>query len=209
MHLDVFTIENISQNKSEISEALGTKEKFWFHHPSLGHCLFKYTRTNTGEDWAEKIASELCQILALPHAKYEFAVCNGRRGIISPTILIDKSELVHGNEILIGKRPDYLSNSSKSNFHMTKHTLGLVLKSTSAFYDKETDRKPLTTVEAFSNAANLHPNAANIWLSRLKTISDKDLDSLFNKIPNHLISNTSIDFAQKMLYINKNRLLSL
>lgn len=50
------------------NEALGSKYKFWFQHEKLGRCLYKQTRANSGEDWAEKIASELCAMLGLPHA---------------------------------------------------------------------------------------------------------------------------------------------
>lgn len=307
-----FIIEEITQEESQAPEVMGTKEKFWFNHVNLGHCLFKYTRANTGEDWAEKIAAELCQMLELPHAKYEFANCNGKRGIITPTILVERSELVHGNEMLSGKIPNYSANDSKNNFHMSKHTLERVLdivdngeinlplnwqvingitkavevfvgyllldswigntdrhhenwaiiqclekrgqellsikylaptydhgsslgrnepdvkkqsrlqskdrqfdvesyvrKAFSAFYHKEGDKRPLTTLDAFGKAANLYPNAASIWVSRLKNIMDEDIGRLLNCIPKSLISSISVEFVEKILHINKNRLIDL
>ncbi|MEN9566051.1 MAG: hypothetical protein RLZZ69_1247 [Cyanobacteriota bacterium] len=58
-----FPIFEISPEAPEESEAMGTKEKFWFHHEQLGLCLYKKARQNTGEDWAEKIAAELCKLI--------------------------------------------------------------------------------------------------------------------------------------------------
>ena len=55
------------------NETLGSKYKFWFQHQELGRCLYKQARQNLGEDWAEKVASELCELLGLPHAIYELA----------------------------------------------------------------------------------------------------------------------------------------
>ena len=47
-------------------EPLGTKRKFWYRDASR-RMLFKAEERGTGEDWAEKIASELCGLLGLPH----------------------------------------------------------------------------------------------------------------------------------------------
>ncbi len=69
------------------------------------------------------------------------------------------------------------------------------------------DRKPLKTLDAFCEAAKLHPQAANIWLDRLAEISINDTLELFERIPNTLISSTAIEFAQKILEINQNKLL--
>lgn len=304
-----FIIETVTWEQPQSPEFMGTKEKFWFNHNSLGHCLFKYTRENTGEDWAEKIAAELCQMLELPHAKCEFATCNNKRGIITPTILVEGSELVHGNELLVGKIPSYSAKDSKNKFHMSKHTLERVLevidnpeinlpldwqvidginkavevfvgylmldaligntdrhhenwavvecvedkgqevklikylaptydhgsslgrnepddkkrarleskdkqfnveayasKAISAFYYKEGDRRPLSTIDAFVKVANLYPKAASIWLNRLKNIKDEDISGLLNRIPKSLISSISIEFVEKVLYINRNKL---
>ena len=52
----VFEIENSTASNMEY---MGTKEKFWFDHPELGDCLFKFARPHTGEDWSEKAAEQL------------------------------------------------------------------------------------------------------------------------------------------------------
>lgn len=71
-----FPIIDILPDAPEADEDLGTKEKFWYRHDNLNY-LYKKTRQNTGEDWSEKIASELCSLLDLPHAIYELATFNG------------------------------------------------------------------------------------------------------------------------------------
>ncbi|HBE34723.1 MAG TPA: HipA-like protein, partial [Cyanobacteria bacterium UBA11368] len=53
-----FPIIVVPKDAAVATEAMGTKFKFWFHHPELGYCLYKQARPNTGEDWAEKIASQ-------------------------------------------------------------------------------------------------------------------------------------------------------
>ena len=45
-------------------EQLGSKQKFWFVHENH-NWLFKVARENTGEDWAEKIGSEIGSLLRL------------------------------------------------------------------------------------------------------------------------------------------------
>ena len=64
--LDKFQVIQITQEAYELSqdETMGSKSKFWFEDPTLGRCLYKYTRPQTGEDWAEKIASELSKLFA-------------------------------------------------------------------------------------------------------------------------------------------------
>ena len=69
--------------EASFSETLGSKYKFWFYHEELGRCLYKHNRANLGEDWAEKVAAELCELLGLPHAAYELAsTWQGNRGVV-------------------------------------------------------------------------------------------------------------------------------
>jgi hypothetical protein len=81
---DLFFIIEIPENANQEPEQLGTKYKFWFEHHELGNCLYKKARPDTGEDWSEKIASELCKLLGLPHAQIELASWKGSRGKVSP-----------------------------------------------------------------------------------------------------------------------------
>jgi hypothetical protein len=76
---------------------MGTKPKFWFYHPELGRCLYKQSRPNTGEAWAEKIASELCGLLGLPSATIELAIWNSANGTVSPSFVPSTGTLIPGN----------------------------------------------------------------------------------------------------------------
>ena len=80
-------------------------------------------------------------------------------------------------------------------------------KCQSCLYAKVGDRKPLKTFDAFCEAAKLYPKAGNIWLDNLAKISANNTLELFNRIPSHRISSIAIEFAQKILEINQNRLL--
>lgn len=125
-----FPILLVTQKAYEASsnETLGSKYKFWFDHEELGRCLYKQSRENLGEDWAEKVASELCELLGLPHAVYELASTwegvhevtpKEYRGVVSPNFLSQGGTLVHGTELLSSIVPNYpafgtYENSCKS-----------------------------------------------------------------------------------------------
>ncbi len=96
---DGFPIVEVPTNAARSEEAMGSKWKFWYGDPKLGDCLFKRSRPNTGEDWSEKLAAELCHLLGLPHAHYELAQWNGQPGTISPKLLPPKTTLVHGDAL--------------------------------------------------------------------------------------------------------------
>lgn len=113
---DKFPIIEVPPNAPESLEEMGTKEKFWFHHQNL-RCLYKKARPNTGEDWAEKIAAELCELLGLPHANYELAIFNDHRGTISPSFLPKGGSLTPGNEILAPIVPDYPRDCKNPSQH--------------------------------------------------------------------------------------------
>lgn len=126
---DYFPIIQIPPDAPGEEEEMGTKEKFWFDHESLGSCLYKKTRPNTGEDWSEKIASELCELLNLPHAKYELATFQGERGVLSPSFLPERSSLTFGNEILSRIVPGYFRDSKSPSQHTTNFVLNAIADS--------------------------------------------------------------------------------
>lgn len=105
-------------------EPLGTKPKFWFRDEAGDLCLFKEARPNTGEDWAEKIACELAQLLGLPHAAYDLAEWHGRAGVFCQSFVPKGGHLEHGNELLAAVVPAY----PQEQFYNVKHyTLDRVL----------------------------------------------------------------------------------
>ena len=123
-----FPIIEVPIDAAQAEEAMGSKFKFWYRHPELGDCLFKRARPNTGEDWSEKVAAELCRLLGLPHATYELAIWNGQIGIVSPNLLPQNSDLIHGNDILAGMVSSYPKDEG---YNVSQHTLQLVLNAIS------------------------------------------------------------------------------
>jgi hypothetical protein len=125
---DLFPIYEVQDDAAQAAEAMGSKYKFWFLHSELGESLLKIARPNTGEDWSEKIAAELCERLGLPHAQYELAIWNQQPGVISPTMLPKKAELQHGNDILAGLMSSYPSDRG---YGLSQHTLDIILRAIS------------------------------------------------------------------------------
>lgn len=120
----VVTKENFELRENEY---LGTKDKFWFKHENLDY-LYKQARPNIGEDWAEKVAAELCEILGIPHAEYELAeTWEGKRGVASLKFLQEKAgeALVNGNELLAAIVPNY---NTSATYGASQHTIDVVLK---------------------------------------------------------------------------------
>ena len=102
-------------------EALGSKTKFWFRQGGE-RWLFKEARDGTGEDWAEKIASEVARLLEVRAATVELATYEGRNGCASLSFAYrEKGDvLIHGNEILAGLVLGYDRNKK---FRQSDHTL--------------------------------------------------------------------------------------
>jgi hypothetical protein len=122
-----FSIVCLRQEDYQLSqdETMGTKSKFWFEHPELGRCLYKHIRPNTGEDWAEKVAEQICTLLGLPHANYELAeTWEGNYGTVSLNFIPQGGTLIHGNEILTPLIPNY---PTYETYNASQHTIDVVL----------------------------------------------------------------------------------
>ena len=126
-----YPILAVSEVDTLRDEQMGSKRKFWFLS-SENHSLwlFKYSREGTGEDWAEKIASELAALLCLPHARVELAMCRQRRGSISQDFTDNKSkgELVHGNELLVDIDTQY---PLYERYRVSQHTVSNIARALS------------------------------------------------------------------------------
>lgn len=122
----MYKIVEIPTGAAESAEQLGTKYKFWYRDESHGLTLFKEGRPGTGDNWAEKIASELAELLGMPHVRYEFARYQGKEGVICHTLVAHGALLVHGNELLTTFGTDYEANQAKT-YQRREHTIGRVL----------------------------------------------------------------------------------
>jgi hypothetical protein len=101
-----YQILELRADSPEVIEQLGSKPKFWFRIQDDDQpWLFKFTRENTGEDWSEKIASEVAKLLCVPAAQVELARFMGKRGCASRSFVQTKQgfALIHGSEVLAGR----------------------------------------------------------------------------------------------------------
>lgn len=103
------------------TESSGGDEKQWVEGNDGSLWLFK-PRTEQaswfqGEDWAEKITSELAVLLGVPAAQVELAVRGGRRGSLSLRLRPGGWELQHGALLLGELLPGYEPRSKARSGH--------------------------------------------------------------------------------------------
>lgn len=107
-----FEVRDVSTWDVVNAEPLGRDAKWWLHEPGASTAsrerdwLFKPVVTPQhghpqGEDWAEKIVSELCPLLGVPCAEVELAERHGVPGSISRNVTPDGWNRVLGS-ILLG-----------------------------------------------------------------------------------------------------------
>jgi hypothetical protein len=84
-----------------------------------------------------------------------------------------------------------------------------VERARSAFFLSPSNPKPLSTLDAFHRAGKMRPVAARVWLESLASVCRQDVQMLIEQIPGHLISEVAIEFALRVLDLNKQRLLML
>ena len=116
-----FQIIEVPNNLFPKLEQMGTKFKFWYLDEKHGFCLFKEGHPNTGEDWAERVAAELCELLEMPHAVYRLAVWRGRRGVITQNFLADDESYAAGNEVLFRLDANYPKEERKAKKHSVEN----------------------------------------------------------------------------------------
>jgi hypothetical protein len=100
-----FPVLDVSDWPVVALEPGGTDEKVWLGVPDVTtRALFKPNRarlgSERGEDWPEKLASELATTLGVPAARIDLAERNGRRGCLSYDIVPTRWELQPGAVLL-------------------------------------------------------------------------------------------------------------
>lgn len=164
MSLQMYDIVSVDPRADREHEQMGSKEKFWYR-AGTEKWLFKSCRDGTGEDWAEKIAAEVAALLGLPHARYELAQAEEKRGSICLDFAGD-ADLIHGNELLWQIDQSYpLSHK----YRVTAHTVENVLQVIS-----NQIRNPPT-----SAASTLNLTAADVFVGYLA------LDALIGNTDRH------------------------
>lgn len=77
----------------------------------------------------------------------------------------------------------------------------------SALYRSPGDSKPLLTLDAFIQASELRPRAAEAWRARLGLCNEADFAQLLALVPRERCSSIAVEFAMRILEYNRNRLL--
>ncbi len=119
-------------------EPLGGKEKFWITGPDGVDYLFKYTRCDAdgsnvrGEDWAEWTVHELAELIGVPTAVVVPATFRGRRGILSRSVLHEREQLIHGNELLARQDSAYDAEAPRENAGYTVDAVYAALEGVAA-----------------------------------------------------------------------------
>lgn len=122
----MFPIVSVDSRLALNIEPLGTKRKFWYRDGGR-RMLFKAEERGTGEDWAEKIACELCRLLDLPHVHYELAVeTDGQTpGVVCETCAPPPTVLYLGNQLLLAIDPAYPVEPDR-RYKVGEHTVDAV-----------------------------------------------------------------------------------
>ena len=110
----MFSIVKTASSLAETLAPLGTKRKFWYRDGDR-RMLFKEEERGTGEDWAEKVACELSELLGIPHVRYELAWDSDRDtpGFVCETCAPRNADLVLGNQIMLELDPEYPAEGGK------------------------------------------------------------------------------------------------
>lgn len=116
-----FPIIDVSDWSVIDHESVGGDVKEWLDDPTGGTWLFK-PRTERpdrvqGEDWAEKVTTEVAHSLGIPAARVELAARQGRRGTISANLRPDGWEQQHGDVLLAALLPGYEAKTRDRSGH--------------------------------------------------------------------------------------------
>ena len=144
-----YKIIKLKADSPEVIEQLGSKPKFWFRMlDDEQPWLFKFTRENTGEDWSEKIASELARLLEIPAAQVELATFMDKRGSASRSFVEKEKgfDLIHGSEVLAGRVLGYEKSKQRGQSdHCVKNIITAVEKT----FTPRRRIQPLRTLAGF------------------------------------------------------------
>jgi hypothetical protein len=114
---------DVSSWRVRDEEAAGDDEKVWLTAPDDRDWLFKPVTEHErlgfiqGEDWSEKLSSEMAGLLGVPCAEVELAVRRGRQGSISLDLKPAGWELQPGSVLLADTSQDYIPGDQARRGH--------------------------------------------------------------------------------------------
>jgi hypothetical protein len=171
----VYPVIEVDPESVVSDEQLGSKDKFWFEYEGQ-QWLFKEARVIhsphgdvvTGEDWAEKAAAEIAQLIGVQAAHVQLAEYKGKRGCASLNFLPDRSvHLEHGNEILGGRVLGYDRTKRQKQ---TDHTIENIVAAIRKMFDKQAANAVLSQLASYlvldaliCNTDRHHENWGLFW----------------------------------------------
>jgi len=125
--IEPYPIYTVSSLCSEDLEQLGNKPKYWYRDGDR-RMMFKAEFRGTGEDWAERVACEICLQLGIPHVHYELAYDEYQKlpGVICENVAAKPYSLILGNQLLLERDPDYPADQ-EHRYKVSEHTVAAVL----------------------------------------------------------------------------------
>ena len=143
---DKYPIFTVKPEWRSNPEEMGSKTKFWYRKSGeKTDWLFKHPRPDTGEHWAEKIASEVASVMEIMHAKVELAEFEDERGSVTKSrgsvtesFARGGRTLYHGNQILEVTVEGY---TLQKKFHESSHNLANIWKVMDSVFIESKDAK--------------------------------------------------------------------
>ncbi|MGH3282775.1 MAG: hypothetical protein ACRDNW_27105, partial [Trebonia sp.] len=127
-----FPVLDVSEWDIVADETSGAEEKYWLQESAGLLWLFKPVTVKEGhvhgEDWAEKVVSELGCLLGIPCARIELAVFHGRTGSISANLRPEAFELQPGQVLFeVCAVPGYVHRKGRCSPGHTLENIRTVL----------------------------------------------------------------------------------
>ncbi|MBF8417482.1 MULTISPECIES: HipA domain-containing protein [Heyndrickxia] len=123
----------------EKRQVSGTREKYWLVHPETGqHFLLKIPKENTGEAWAEKVASDVGRAIGLSTMDVQLAKKNGKVATLAKNFISKQEELFEGGDLFFNIAEDFDRYSLKhyhffnimrvlSEFKLNRDFIGIIV----------------------------------------------------------------------------------
>jgi hypothetical protein len=107
-----------------------------------------------------------------------------------------------GREMLDSERDERLNTKDQN-----RQIPCFVRKARSELFKTKTDKKPLSTVEAFRHAVEGRDAAHRHWIAKLQSLTEEAITQVFNDVPEECISESARRFATLMVMENRKRLI--
>jgi HipA-like C-terminal domain len=123
-----------------VLEQMGSKKKFWLENTKTRRkIMVKFTRPTQGEDWSEKVAFEIAQLLCIPAPKVELCLDGTQHGVLCKSFLREQEYLVHGNELLSEEDPNYPPGAM---YRSSSHTVAAITRVLTKFEARPSPQRP-------------------------------------------------------------------